>query len=615
MQISLQDLHNLVKRTTVLMIFFSMTIMGRAATLFLNGHTDYNIVISSTASVSEITAAKELQYYIKEISGATFPISEERVSNGHSIYIGYSKEVEKIIGKNKPSDTEEGYIIKSIGDNLFILGGKQRGTMYGVFSFLEHFLGVHWYTEYFTKIPKMRSFTFDRINISYSPSLQYRYVQYFHDADKEAEWCAHNKLNMTMFPYKRASIYGGQNVFYGGHSSLAYISSDEYFHKHPEYFAYRDGMRNPKGQICLSNPNVLNIITNKIISDIKAHPDYWCFDVSQGDNQLYCECRKCKEIENNFGGHSGIWIWFVNKISERVRRQYPDKFIGTFAYQYTRNAPKNIRPNDNVIVRLCSYECCFAHPLENCSKNRDFIKDLNDWSKITNNIIVWDYVTDFAQYLAPWPNFKVITPNIRLFQKYNCIGITEEGQYQSHGGEFGELKCWLLAQLLWNPSLNIDSLVHQFIQDYYEEAAPYVEKYYKLCLKQLDGTGHLYILSKMDNYIYSDEFINEGKNLLSVARSACKSKDVISRLEMLEVDMMFCYHRKHFLSSVFNGNFLDMRSILLRHNPYVSEVSTTRAFLIHQYVKIILFSVLFVIVVSSLVFFFIRNRKEGYIWK
>ena len=163
-------------------------------------------------------------------------------------------------------------------------------------------------------------------------------------------------------------------------------------------------------------------------------------------------------------------ITFVNYVAEHIQPEFPNVAVDTLAYQYTRKPPKTLHPLPNVIVRLCSIECNFRAPLDDPS-NAAFLSDLQDWSKICHRLYVWDYVTDFPDYLLPHPNWFVMGPNLRLFQKYNVQGVFEEGAYQSNGAEMAELRAWLLAQLLWNPQQDDQALIQEFLNGYYGEAA------------------------------------------------------------------------------------------------------------------------------------------------
>ena len=114
--------------------------------LFKNGSSSYTIVLPTEASKSERTAAKELQKYVKEISGATLKITEGRMSEGRNLYIGYKKEAPAFRSVKQYDDEDEGFTYRKAGHDLIIYGGRHMGTLYGVFSFLENELGVRWYT-------------------------------------------------------------------------------------------------------------------------------------------------------------------------------------------------------------------------------------------------------------------------------------------------------------------------------------------------------------------------------------------------------------------------------------------------------------------------------------
>ena len=119
--------------------------------------------------------------------------------------------------------------------------------------------------------------------------------------------------------------------------------------------------------------------------------------------------------------HAGVLLRFVNAIATALKDEFPNVQFDTLAYQYTRNVPSVTKPADNVVVRLCTIECCMSHPLGTCpdvSKSSDITKniseDIQDWGKITNNIYVWDYTPNFDHYAMIQPNFNTIRENIRF---------------------------------------------------------------------------------------------------------------------------------------------------------------------------------------------------------
>jgi len=50
----------------------------------------------------------------------------------------------------------------------------------------------------------------------------------------------------------------------------------------------------------------------------------------------------------------------------------------------------------------------------------------------------------------------------------------------SRGGDFSELRSFVVSKLLWNVNYNVDSLIHSFLSGYYGKAAPYLYQYIRI---------------------------------------------------------------------------------------------------------------------------------------
>jgi len=556
---------------SALLLGCSLLVSCSSNTLFDEGKSEYKIVLSSSASTSEKTAANELQQYIKEISGAELPIVDEVNGKGACIYIGYDSRVEALIGKKDIQDDDESFTYQSKGDDLFIYGGKQRGTMYGVFAFLENELGCRWYTPNATKVPKQNKWSFKSLNHSESPALKYRYSNYF-AVERADAWSAHNKENMKSGA--RCNDFGNLESYWSCHTMGLFVKESEFFDKHPEYFAFKDGQRIKGGQLCLSNPDVLRICTERLREVMQENPLYRIYSLSQNDNCGYCECEECKKLEEKYGGHSGLVVWFVNQAADALKEQFPDKYIGTFAYQYTRKPPVGIVPKDNVVIRLCSIECCFAHPLEaDCPQNKEFIADLKEWSKIAPHLFIWDYIVDYSNFAAPWPNFQVLGPNIQTFSDNNAIGVFEEAMYQSgRGNEFSDMKAWVVTKLLWNPKQDVNVLVKDFIDGYYGNSASKIWEYYQLCQSLVTPDKHFSIWINADDPIYTDEFVNKGVELLDEAVSLAENDTIKERAEEARVQIVYLKFMRNQEQSFKDGTWEELKELVRRFDIRRSEV-------------------------------------------
>lgn len=504
--------------------------------LFDSGKSDYRISLSPKASDSEQWAAKELQHWLKEIGGVEIPIyTSGELFTGPQIVIGFNSLTAEKTGAKDPENLDESFRYFNSGSTIFIYGGKQSGTMYGVFSFLEKELGCRWYTSKVTAIPKRNELKFCWFDYSEKPGVRVRNDFYFEAFDPL--WAARNRMNGSMGFREQP---GGIESYWAVHTFYPLMPPTEFFGKHPEYYSMIGGVRtSDRAQLCLSNPEVLRIITERMKARMLENPEYLIYDVSQNDWYNPCQCEKCQAIVKKFGTESGVIIWFVNQVAEAVEKDFPDKFIGTLAYQYTRTPPVNIAPRKNVVVRLCSIECCFAHDFKSCPQNKSFLSDLQQWSAIAPHMYIWDYVVNFTNYIMPFPNFNVLQPNIKTFRDNNAIGIMEQAAYQSRGGEFAELRSYLISKLLWNPECNKEEVINDFIYGYYGRSGKFIRQYFDLLQSLVTPGRHFqYGLTPFDQ-IYSEEFVRKSAVLFEEAEKVADNEELLHRVEMASLPVLY----------------------------------------------------------------------------
>jgi hypothetical protein len=339
----------------------------------------------------------------------------------------------------------------------------------------------------------------------------------------------------------------------------------EFYDKHPEYYSLIDGKRiHDHAQLCLTNPDVLKIITERIKKQMREIPEYLIYDVSQNDWRNPCQCDKCQTIAKKEGSESGPIIWFVNQVAESVEKEFPTKFIGTLAYQYTRTPPKNLKPRENVVVRLCSIECCFAHDFQTCPENESFMADLVGWSAIAPHMYIWDYVVNFSHYIMPYPNFKVLQPNIRTFIENNSIGIMEQAAYQSRGGEFAELRAYLISKLLWNVNAEVDDVINDFMSGYYGRSGQYVLEYLDFLHSRVKPETHIHLGLRPDDVLFSGDFVSESEKIFDKAERVAENEEIRHRVEMARLPLMYLKCRRTPNEAVYDGTYERFNLIVKR---------------------------------------------------
>jgi hypothetical protein len=436
------------------------------------------IVVQERATAAEKQAAEELAEHLSKMTGGTFGGPEVSTGEKRIILIGQGSIASNLFPEVPFSSLGgEETIAKTKGDVLLLAGGRPRGTLYAVYRFL-HKQGVRWWTPWATTIPKRPTLTVQDIDIREKPAFEYREAYWW--LATNPDWAARN-YNNGHFPAFTAN-HGGK-VGYNGfvHTFYGLVPPDKYFATHPEWFSEVNGQRTwQNAQLCTTNPQLRDFMVEQVKKQLRANPDAKIISVSQNDCFNPCTCVNCKALDDREGSHAGSMIALVNYIGEKIEREFPDVAVDTLAYQYTRKAPKTIKPRHNVIVRLCSIECSFAQPLE-APRNASFGDDLRAWGKLSNRLYVWDYVTDFAHYMLPFPNWNAIGPNIRFFHANGTRGVFEEGAYESAGASMSELEAWVQSQLLWDPKQDDKALIKEFLRGYYgEKPALAIETYMQL---------------------------------------------------------------------------------------------------------------------------------------
>ncbi len=429
-----------------------------------NGLTVYKIVVSSDASETVIKAAQQLQFYIEQISETSLSIVQDTVLFiPEEIVVGSNKHLDLMPAIDISKLENDGFAIKTVDKTLILFGKTDIGIRNAIFSFLEDYLGCRMYAPDAIKIPKQKNIRIPQIDDIQVPVFSYRETLHYFPLNSP-EYCEWHKLQNQRDRMKDWGMYV--------HTFDRLVPPDEYFEKHPEYYSEINGYRIKEGQLCLSHPEVLEITIKNLRKMIAENPEAQYWSVSQNDNYNYCSCKKCRATDEKYGSHSGSVIEFVNKVA----REFPDKTISTLAYQYSRSAPIGIVPDKNVNIMLCTIECDRSRPIESISGENSFRKDIEDWGKLTDNIWLWDYVVQFRNYLDPFPNLHVLQPNLQFFAKNNCKMMFQQGSGGSIS-EFHELRTYLIAKLLWNPNVNIDMVMNDFLEGYYGQAGSFIKQY------------------------------------------------------------------------------------------------------------------------------------------
>jgi hypothetical protein len=336
-------------------------------------------------------------------------------------------------------------------------------------TLLEKYFGVQYYAAHSLNYKKSSDFVIPaNINLTENPSFRHRQTQAYSIAEDSLYKLWHRLEEPK-------EIFAAN---YWVHTFDRLLPSGKLGDSHPEYFSFINGMRRPgsASQWCLTNPDVFEIVAGRVDSIFKANPAQTMISVSQNDgNFTNCQCESCKAIDDKEGGPSGSIIYFMNKLAAR----FPDKEFSTLAYLYSLTPPKHLKPLPNVNIMLCNIDCNREVSLTENASGQAFMKSMEGWAKISDNIFVWDYGINFDNYVSPFPNFHILQPNMHLFKKNN-VNMHFSQIAGSKGGDFSELRSYVVSKLLWNVNCNVDSVIKSFLEGYYGNAAPFLYQYIKI---------------------------------------------------------------------------------------------------------------------------------------
>ena len=534
-----------MKYRLLFLIFIVMSSCSKSLVLTTGNDTKFVIVVSRDAGEIELKAANEFQRLLALCSKVELPvIKDDQKSGSHEIVIGNTN---RGIPQEAGDLQRDGFTIQTDRKKLYIQGGAEKGCLYGVYTFFETYLEYRCYSPVVFKYP-----TLEQVEIpagiidTQVPVNVYRNTYYEVTNDPfYADW---HKLK-TLTVGRWSSPEWGMFV----HTFNRLVPYNRYFNDHPEYFAMVDGKRGKelaaylpgyRPQLCLTNPDVLRIVVENLGTMIKDNPGALYWSVSQGDSDekyfMNCTCDDCAALDSESDSPSGSIIHFINKVAEH----FPDKIISTLAYRYSRIPPKAVIPASNVNIMLCTIECDRHIPIENDVSRASFHSDLEGWSKLTDNILMWDYVVQFHNLLAPFPNLRVLQPNMQYFVRNGVNAHFQQGNI-AKGGEFCELRPYLIAKLLWNPDIDFQAVMTDFLEGYYEDAAPYIAQYINLMHDELEKSGLKLIIyanpadHAQDGFLRR-ELMDQYDSFFDKAENAVKHKpDVLERVKTARLPLIY----------------------------------------------------------------------------
>jgi len=245
---------------------------GREPVLALaaGGKALCEVVVPAKSSPMLRFAGSQLAFYLEKIIGGKVAVTTKPSGKNTAFVLGPAGAA--LAGFDLGKLDRDGYIIKTVENGIVIAGVddpaadpakrnphfNERGTLNGVYEFIERFGGVRFYFpgEIGTYVPRKKDWRIPRIDIIDRPDNPYRQIYYgkealgrktaYYPGLPEKEIAMHSNLQTRMSTLRLPFGHG-----------LAYLGLVQRFGKtHPEYFALRENGERHNGSRIASKHDV-----------------------------------------------------------------------------------------------------------------------------------------------------------------------------------------------------------------------------------------------------------------------------------------------------------------------------------------------------------------------
>lgn len=416
----------------------------------------------------------------------------------------------------------DGFSIIYKHKTIYIIGKNIRSLRYGVYAFLE-FMGYRFFSSDFEIIPKKVIVNLNKINIISQARFKYREI-FMYEANNNDSFAIKMRLNGHL---GNLSLRKKSDFFlpvFNQFSPFALVPK-MYKRLFPNYFC-NDGLDySLKGVQKLAS---LSAIYN--IKKLHIYPGSYIY-ISHIDKNSVCESSSSKKMYKKYDSYSAAFLEYTNTIALNIAKKYQNINVFMEAYLWSRKAPVNF-PSlaKNLGIFFSDIEADFSKPLKS-KENFTTYKYLKSWIKYKRDIFVWHYICDFNGYLQPFPDFYATAKDLQEFSKLKYIqGVMLESAYNTPKSDLSNMKLWIYSKLLWNPDLDINTLIKEFCNGYYGAASSNVQEYLQLLNDSVLQThSKLLVKTPVISSYLNNKFLYKAKSILEKGLQKVKNNLVYKR--------------------------------------------------------------------------------------
>lgn len=425
------------------------------------------IIISPQASTSTKSVADELATYLEQITGATFEVATGDGSNG--IVLGTLAQfpdpmLEHPLEIRDRFDGREAFVIRTEPDRLRLIGATDKAASHAAFALLEA-VGCRWFFEapeweVVPSIPTLRV----NLNRDERPAILARRIWFGggffeHGAASRpvrdyAAWARRNRMDRSF-------------TVNCGHAWQTIIAENKaIFDRHPEYRALVDGKRQGD-QLCVANEALRELVIRWALDFFRKNPTADMVSVDPSDGSGQCECDACARL----GTISDRVFGLANDVAKAVEEEYPGKLVGLYAY-HEHSEPPSFALEPNVYVQLTA----------GFTRGRYTFDELLElWPQKCKSMGFYDYFSVWPWDLDQFPGGRAndTTYLRKQIRRYLAAGATSldcesSGNWGLHGRGY-----YLANKLMWDPTIDVESLLDDFYSKAFGPAAAPMRRYYE----------------------------------------------------------------------------------------------------------------------------------------
>ena len=480
-----------------------------------NRESPYAIVIAANAPAPERFAAEELRKYLSLSTGSVLPVVTETDGRASRFLLGAAARAH--IQQTPPLNTD-GYIIKTVGKDICLVGGSPRATLYAVYDFLKCFVGCGWCVPGGDAVPRHKVLSIASVNKREEPAFAFRSVVHFpfqfEHTRNEVDWMTKNRLNWSHpcvnDPRKWSETHArkalipeyvrrGLEIMWGGHTFHTWIPTNRYYEMHPEYFALVKGERLPqeifKGSLCVANADLSREAASNIATFVGENPEIRAVDLWTNDTADWCECEKCARMEGETdyvrfpqvfharGGssRSRAYYRFANAVARHVRKRCPDVTVSPLAYFRSWEPPDDVAFEPNVLVGFTTFVRDWSQALMAPGDERNVatMETIRRWRARIDQLYIYEYFSYYNRnpFGEDQTNVAQMAQELRHYSDLGIDKISSEG---GGAGSWRPLVMYAFAALAWNPRLSAEEIIADFCSRSYGAAAPLMVEFWHL---------------------------------------------------------------------------------------------------------------------------------------